>query len=239
MFHRCVIAVMGVLAIGTAAAAGPIKLDAKAPSFELAELRAMDQKELRALFFRGGGARNAAASCADCVAANSRLRALDRDGKSAEYTAAFPFTAARLYSRSPRPTGRRNVRPHAFRISLAGPALATDVLGAVPLPSSEGTSPVAVVSPSAMPEPNTLALIATGAAGAWLLRRRRQSFRQVSRNGFTLVDRALPKRNRTGRIDEAPGSPRGPRRFLLSEVRIVGHLHHHRLDLRHNFPVSL
>ena len=177
VFHTCVIAVIGVLAIGTAAAAGPIKLDAKAPSFEVAELRAMDQKELRALFFRGGRARNAAASCADCVAANSRLRALDGDGKSAGYTAAFPFTAARLFKK---PAANRSSKRPAARVPdlLAGPAVASDVLGAVPLPSGEGTSPVAVVSPAAVPEPNTLALIGTGVAGAWLLRRRRVS-RQV------------------------------------------------------------
>jgi hypothetical protein len=178
VFHRCVIAVIGVLAIGTAAAAGPIKLDAKGPSFEVAELRALDQKELRALFFRGGGARNAAASCADCVAADSRLRALDRDGKSADYSAAFPFTAARLFKK---PAANRSSKRPAARVPdlLAGPAVvAADVLGAVPLPSGEGASPVAVVSPAAVPEPNTLALIGTGVAGAWLLRRRRVS-RQV------------------------------------------------------------
>jgi hypothetical protein len=177
VFHRCVIAVIGVLAIGTSAAAGPIKLDAQAPSFELAELRSLDQKELRALFFRGGGARNAAASCADCVGSGSRLMALERDGKLAEYRAAFPFTAARLFKK---PAANRSSKRPATRVPdlLAGPAAAADALGAVPLSGSEGASPLAVVSPAAVPEPNTLALIGTGLAGAWLLRRRRVS-RQV------------------------------------------------------------
>ena len=115
MFHRCVVAVIGVLAISTSAAAGPIKFDA-APSFEAAELRSMDQKELRALFFRGGGARNAAASCADCLAANSRLRARDNDGKSAS-TRPRSLSLRPGCSRSPPPTSRRDVRPRAFRIS--------------------------------------------------------------------------------------------------------------------------
>jgi type IV secretory pathway VirB2 component (pilin) len=174
VFHRCVIAVLGVLAIGTSAAAGPIKLDAKAPSFDTAELRSMDQKELRALFFRGGGARNAAASCADCVAANSRLTALEREGKSAAYTAAFPFTAARLFKK---PAANGSSKRPATRVPdlLAGPAATSDALAAVPLSSNEGASPLAVVSPAAVPEPNTLALIGTGVAGAWLVRRRRVS----------------------------------------------------------------
>ena len=177
MFHRCVIAVIGVLSIGTSAAAGPIKFDATAPSFELAELRSLNKAELRALFFRGGGARNAAAGCADCVAADSRLMALDRDGKSADYTAAFPFSAARLFKK---PAANRSSKRPATRVPdlLAGPAVASDALGAVPLSGSEGASPLAVVSPAAVPEPNTLALIGTGLAGAWLLRRRRLS-RQV------------------------------------------------------------
>jgi PEP-CTERM motif len=173
VFHRCVIAVIGVLAVSTSAAAGPIKFEA-APSFEAAELRSLDQKELRALFFRGGGARNAAASCADCLAANSRLMARDKDGKSAQYTAAFPFTAARLFKK---PASNRSSSRPAARVPdlLVGPAAAADALGAVPLSSSEGASPLAVVSPAAVPEPNTLALIGTGLAGAWLLRRRRSS----------------------------------------------------------------
>jgi hypothetical protein len=172
VFHRCVVAVIGVLAISTSAAAGPIKFEA-APSFEAAELRSMDQKELRAIFFRGSGARNAAASCADCVAANSRLRAKDNDGKS-EYTAAFPFTAARLFKK---PASNQSSRRPAARVPdlLAGPAAAADALGAVPVSSSEGASPVAVVSPAAVPEPNTFALIGTGLVGASLLRRRRGS----------------------------------------------------------------
>jgi hypothetical protein len=173
VFHRCVIAVLGVLALSTSAAAGPIKFEA-APSFEAAELRSMDQKELRALFFRGGGARNAAASCADCVAANSRLMARDRDGKSTQYIAAFPFTAARLFKK---PASNRSSRRPATRVPdlLAGPAAAPDALDAVPLSSSADASPLAVVSPAAVPEPNTLALIGTGLAGAWLLRRRQGS----------------------------------------------------------------
>ncbi len=170
VFHRCVIAVTGVLAISTSAAAGPIKFEA--PSFEAAELRLMDQKELRALFFRGGGARNAAASCADCLATNSRLMA--RDSESAQYTAAFPFTAARLFKK---PAANRSSSRQAARGPdlLAGPAAAADALGAVPLSGSEGASPLAVVSPAAVPEPNSLALFGTGLAGAWLLGRRRSS----------------------------------------------------------------
>jgi hypothetical protein len=154
-------------------------LEAKAPSFEVAELRSMDQKELRALFFRGGGARNAAASCADCIGAESSLTARDRDAKSAQYKAVFPFTAARLYSK---PAANRSSKRPAARVPdlLAGPAAAaTDTLAGVPLSGSEGAAPLAGAAPSAMPEPNTLALIATGVAGAWLLRRRRQGSQQV------------------------------------------------------------
>ena len=176
VFHRCVIAVLGVLAIGTSAAAGPIKFDAKAPSFDVAELRSLDSKELRALFFRGAGARNASASCADCVSAASSLTARDRDGKSAAYKAVFPFTAARLFTK---PAAKKSSRrPTARPDLLAGPVAAADALGAVPLSSSEDTAPLAVVSPAAVPEPNTLALIGTGLAGAWLLSRRRQKSQQ-------------------------------------------------------------
>jgi hypothetical protein len=174
VFHRCVVAVIGVLAISTSAAAGPIKFDEKAPSFEAAELRSLDAKELRALFFRGGGARNAAASCADCVSNQSSLNR-NRDSKSTHYTAAFPFTAARLFKK---PAANRSSRRPAARVPdlLAGPAAASsDAVGAVPLSSSEGASPLGVVSPAAVPEPSTLALIGTGLAGAWLLRRRRGS----------------------------------------------------------------
>jgi hypothetical protein len=103
--------------------------------------------------------------------------ALERDGKLAEYRAAFPFTAARLFKK---PAANRSSKRPATRVPdlLAGPAAAADALGAVPLSSSEGASPLAVVSPAAVPEPNTLALIGTGLAGAWLLRRRRVS-RQI------------------------------------------------------------
>jgi hypothetical protein len=179
VFHRCVIAVIGVLAISTSAGAGPIKLDAKAPSFEVAELRSLDAKELRALFFRGGGARNGAASCADCLSAESTLTARDRDGKSAAYKTVFPFTAARLFTK-PAANRSSSTRTAARPDLLAGPAAAaTDALSAVPLSSIEVAAPLAVVSPAAVPEPNTLALIGTGLAGAWLLRRRRQNSQQT------------------------------------------------------------
>jgi hypothetical protein len=176
VFHRCVIAVIGVLAVSTSAAAGPIKFEA--PSFEVAELRSLDSKELRALFFRGVGARNATASCADCIAAASSLTA--REDKASQYKAVFPFTAARLFTK-PAANRSSSRRPAAGVPDLvAGPvAGAADAIGGVPLSSSEGTAPLAVVSAAAVPEPNTLALIGTGVAGAWLLRRRRQRAHQV------------------------------------------------------------
>ena len=177
VFHRCVIAVIGVLAFSTSAAAGPIKFEAQAPSFDVSELRSLDSKDLRALFFRGAGARNAAASCADCVSAGSSLTARDRDGKSAAYKAVFPFTAARLFAK---PASNRSSTSRAARPDLlAGPRAAADVVGAVPLSSSEGAAPLAVVSPAAVPEPNTLVLFGTGVVGAWLLRRRHQSRKQA------------------------------------------------------------
>jgi PEP-CTERM motif len=179
VLHRWVIAVIGMLAISTSAAAGPIKLDTKAPSFEVAELRALDAKELRALFFRGAGARNAAASCADCLSAGSSLTAHDREGKS-QYKASFPFTAARLFTKPA--ANRSSSKRQAARVPdlLAGPvAGAADVVAGVTLPGGGGVAPLDVVSPAAVPEPNTLALIGTGVAGAVLLRRRRQRSHQV------------------------------------------------------------
>src|SRR3954464_7305309 len=97
LFHRCVIAVIGVLAVSTSAAAGPIRLGESGPSLNIDELRAsgarMDDKELRAVFFRGAGSRNASASCAECLVAQSSLHARDR-GTSMDD--AFPFSAASL-----------------------------------------------------------------------------------------------------------------------------------------------
>ena len=187
VFHRCVIAVIGVLATGTAAAGGPIKLDAKAPSFEVAELRAMDQKELRALFFRGGGARNAAASCADCVAADSRLRALDRDGKSADYPPGC--------SRSPRPTGRRSVRPHAFRICL--PDLRSGRTSLAPFHCRVAKEHRPSLSSRLLQCRNRTP--SRSSAQAWLEHGccAGGAFPgRCSQNDFTLVDRAPPKRNK-------------------------------------------
>jgi hypothetical protein len=176
VFHRCVIAVIGVLTISTSAAAGPFKLEASAPSFEGAELRSMDEKELRALFFSGGGARNAAGSCASCLLADSSRRARDRDAK-AQYAAAFPVTSARLAAKSAANRSSKRSTANAPDL-LAGPAaVTTDALGAVPLPSSEGS--LAAVTPAAVPEPNTLALMGAGVAGFWMLRRRRQGSQHV------------------------------------------------------------
>ena len=185
MFHRCVIAVIGVLTVSTLAAAGPIKLGGHGPSLELSELRAngvrMGQRELRALFFPGEESRAAGASCADCLSAASSLTPLDRE---VNYTAVFPFSSSNLFRKPASSNAARSSRPAAGTDLLNAPAavltdaVLTDpalVAAPMPLAGTAELTPLAVVGPSAVPEPSTIALIGTGLASAWLLRRRRTS----------------------------------------------------------------
>ena len=175
MFQRCVIAVIGVLAISTSAVAGPIKLG-EAPSLNIDELTAsgakMDDTELRALFFRGAGSRHAAASCAECLAAGSSLHA--RQGASSDFDA-FPFTAASVFPRGN--SGKNSGKSSAHTGQSSHPAAISDPTAVAllpPLSSSEAVAPVAIITPEAVPEPSTVVLVASGLAGAWLVRRRRR-----------------------------------------------------------------
>jgi len=180
VFHRCVIAVIGVLTVSTLAAAGPIKLGGHDPSLELSELRAngvrMGQRELRAVFFPGEESRAAGASCADCLSTASSLRRLDRE---VNYTAVFPFSSSNLFRKPASSNAARSFRPAAGTDLLNGPAaVPTDaalVAAPMPLAGTAELAPLAVVGASAVPEPSTIALIGTGLASAWLLRRRRTS----------------------------------------------------------------
>jgi hypothetical protein len=151
------------------------------PSLELAELRAngvrMGQRELRALFFPGEESRAAGASCADCLSTASSLTRLDRE---VNYRAVFPFSSANLFRKPAHASGNaaRSSGPASGTDLLTGPvALVIDValvVAPMPLPSAALT-PMAVEGPSAVPEPSTIALMGTGLASAWLLRRRRTS----------------------------------------------------------------
>jgi hypothetical protein len=180
VFHRCVIAVLGVLAVSSSAAAGPFKFGERGPSLDVAELRAngvrMGQEELRALFFRGGNSRSAAASCAECLAAESSLSARRRDRRAADYEALFPFRPANLFARRAAPVARAPETPAAAVPDLiVGPAVAApEAVTAVaqPISGSEAVAPLAVAAPIPAPEPTSFALLGGGLVGAWLLRRR-------------------------------------------------------------------
>ena len=114
VFHRCVIAVIGALAVSTSATAGPISFGENGPSLDIAELRAsgvrMGSRELRAIFFRGGDRRSAMGSCAECVSAESSLNAQERKGASnSHYKALFPLSSGNLFKKPAsraRTTGR-------------------------------------------------------------------------------------------------------------------------------------
>ena len=178
MFHKCVIATIGVLALSTSAAAGPIKFGEQGPSLEVSELRAsgvrMGSRELRAIFFRGAESRNATPSCADCLSAESSLNALKRNPNT-RYQTLFPFSSASLHAKKPaRSSGATRSVPDL----LTGSAVPTDaalLVAGLPLSSSEDLAPVAVVGAAAVPEPGTVVLITSGLAGVWLLRRRNRS----------------------------------------------------------------
>jgi len=172
LFHRCVIAVIGVLAVSTSAAAGPIRLGESGPSLNIDELRAsgarMDDKELRAVFFRGAGSRNASASCAECLVAQSSLHARDR-GTSMDD--AFPFSAASLVTvKKSGKSSRHTGSSHPTVITAVDPVTAALV---EPLSSSETVARTAITAASPVPEPSSVVLIGTGLAGAWLVRGRR------------------------------------------------------------------
>ena len=186
VFHRCVIAVIGALTVSTSAAAGPIKLNGHGPSLELSELRAngvrMGQRELRAVFFPGEESRAGGASCADCLSTASSLTPLDREVK---YKAVFPFSSSNLFRKPRSSNAARSSRPTAGADLLNSPAVVvtdaavfTDaalVAAPMPLASSPELTPLAVAGPAAVPEPSTIALIGTGLASVWWLRRRRTS----------------------------------------------------------------
>jgi hypothetical protein len=177
VFHRCVIAAIGVLAVSTSAAAGPIKLGDSGPSLNIDELRAsgarMDDKELRALFFRGGGSRNAAASCAECLVAESSLHARGR-GRSDDD--AFPFSAASVFPPKPAKSSRHtgSGSSHATVTAVADVAAVALI---PPLSSSETVAPAAIAAASPVPEPGSIVLIGTGLTGGCLVSRRRRSRR--------------------------------------------------------------
>jgi hypothetical protein len=176
VFHRCVMAVLGVLAVSASTAAGPIKFSEHGPPLDVAELRAngvrMGQDELRALFFPGSESRGARASCSDCLAAESSLTPRDRSATS-QYQALFPSTVARVYSKPRSTSPARGTNPPAAVDLLTGPVAATDVgVAGVPVSSSAAVAPVAMAAPTAVPEPATITLISSGMVGAWLLRRR-------------------------------------------------------------------
>jgi len=179
VFHKCVMAVLGALAVSASAAAGPIKFGEHGPPLDVAELRAngvrMGQQELRALFFPGSQSRGAKASCNDCLSAESSLRARGRSATS-QYEALFPSTAAHLYNK-PLPTSpaRGTTPPTAVDLPTATAAVTDVVMAGVPVTSSAAVAPLAVVAPAAVPEPATITLIGTGLMGAWLLRRRGRS----------------------------------------------------------------
>ena len=180
MFHRCVITVIGVLALGTSAAAGPIKLGESGSPFEIGELRAsgvLDKDVLRALFFRGAGSRSAPKTCGDCLGSNSSLTPLDGD-ENRSYRALFPFSSRRLYRA---PTGPGTAAPVGGRSSRPGsrPDLVTD---APDVQNPNGPPPTGVVTPpgdppTSVPEPATLVLLGSGLASAWIVRRRKRSGR--------------------------------------------------------------
>src|SRR3954447_10980765 len=167
VFHRCVMAVLAVLAVSASAAAGPIKFGESGPPLDVAELRAdgvrMGQQELRALFFPGSQSRGAKASCSECLVAQSSLTPRGRDRNP--YQALFPSTVAALFTkpRSSSPA-RGSAAPAApARVDLlTGPAAATDLTLAVPVSSSATVAPLAVATPAAVPEPATVTLIGTG-----------------------------------------------------------------------------
>jgi hypothetical protein len=175
VFHRCVITVIAVLAVGTSATAGPIKLGETGPPLDVRELRAngvLDKDVLRALFFRGVNGRSAPNSCSDCLNSNSSLTPRDRDEHS-NYRTLFPFSSRNVYKAPSKPGAAapgRSAQPDR----VTGVA---DVTGAVtggqPVSSGEGVAQGAPEATAAVPEPATLMLLGSGLAGAWIVRRRR------------------------------------------------------------------
>jgi hypothetical protein len=177
VFHRCVVAVIGLLALSTWAAAGPIKFSEQGPSLEVTELRAsgvrMSSGQLRAIFFRGGDARNATASCAECLSAESALNALERNPNSS-YRTLFPFSSSSLYAKKPSRSTRttKSVPDLLTGSGVEGAAL---LVADLPVSSSDLAAPLAVTAAAAVPEPGSVVLIGTGMAGLWLRRRRNRS----------------------------------------------------------------
>jgi hypothetical protein len=180
VFHRCVIAVLGVLALSTAAAAGPIKMGDDGSSLDIGELASgglgLGKAELRALFFRGVDARSAARGCADCLSNNSSLtRVHDNNGA---YHSLFALT-----THNPnRGGGRgRNAASSTTRTNLltganASAAPASLVGAGLPLSSGAGAvTPAAEPGVAAVPEPSSLVFFASGLAGAWVAARRKRA----------------------------------------------------------------
>ena len=172
VIHRCVIAVIGVLAFAASANAGPIKFGDQGPSLDVTELRAsgvrMSSRELRAIFFRGADPR-ATASCAECLTAESSLSTRERSSNSS-YHALFPLSSSRLHAKKP----ARSASTRSVPDLLTG--LENDAVAAeVPLSGSELVPPLPAVGAAAIPEPASVILIGTGLTGVWLMRRRSRS----------------------------------------------------------------